>query len=531
MKAVSSMLVLAGLARGVLMAAPTAGQTATPQGAVAVVEVGADSTGWSDATLGFVASTGFVIARVDGSATVLSVLAATDTGDASYEARLVAYDPPSGLGLLTVSGLAAPPYLFSLAPARAGQDAHGVAWELGADDGTVASARNFSMTAGTIEAVDTLAVDGRRAIAHTAFEAGKRNVGGPLLNMCGEVVGVVVAATQPADPQATSGVADGRRRRGGMRPPQPADAHTASGVAVPPEPLLSLFAIYGLSVQVAAEPCLSAEERRIAEQQARLEQEAARADSLEATARTEGARRAELERLSDSVAQANEAARSEAEALRERNDSLQQEARSTEQALRRRIYVGVAAAAVLLALVGILGHRAAKRAKRRAAEAEEHAARAEREAVDAEREAVDAEQAARAARSDLASRETRDRQAAEVPGILLEGTGDRPLAVRIPGRVIGRDGGGIVGRSPFAGAIVLDHPEVSRRHFRLSTQGASILIEDLGSTNGTTLDGARLQPGVATPLRNGARLGIGGVSVTVTMQPSRASTGHETRRK
>ena len=497
MKAVSSVLVLAG---AILVAAPAAGQTATTRGAVAVVEAGSDSTGWSDATLGFVAGTGFVIARVDGSATVLSVLAAADTGDARYEARLVAYDPPSGLGLLAVSGLAAQPYLFSRAPARAGQDAHGVAWDPGPDAGTVADARNFSMTAGTIETVDTLAAGGRGAIAHAAFQAGKRNVGGPLLNMCGEVVGVVVAAIQPADPQG------------------------ASGAAVPLEPLLSRFAIDGLSVQVAAEPCLSAQERRLAEQQARLEQEAARADSLEAAARTEGARRAELERLSDSVAQANETARREAEALRERNDSLQQEARSTEQKLRRRIYVGVAAAAVLLALVGILGHRAAKRAKRRAAEAEEHAVRAEREAVDAE-------QAARAAKSDLASRETRDRQAAEVPGILLEGTGDRPLAVRIPGRVIGRDGGGIVGRSPFAGAIVLDHPEVSRRHFRLSTQGASILIEDLGSTNGTTLDGARLQPGVAVPLRNGAMLGIGGVSVTVTMQPSRASTGHETRRK
>ncbi len=500
MKAVSSMLVLAGFAGGILVAAPTAGQTATAQGAVAVVEVSPDSTGWSNATLGFVADTGFVIARVDGGATVLSVLAAADTGDMRYEARLVAYDPPSGLGLLAVSGLAAPPYPFSRAPARAGQDAHGVAWDPGPDAGTVADARSFSMTPGTIETVDTLAAGGRGPIAHAAFEAGKRNIGGPLLNMCGEVVGVVVAAAQPADSQV------------------------ASGAAVPPEPLLSLFAIYGLSVQVAAEPCLSAEERRLAEQQARLEQEAARADSIEAAARADDARQAQrqaqLERQRDSVAQANEA-------LRERNDSLQQEeqeARSTGQTLRRRIYVGVAAAAVLLALVGILGHRAAKRAKRRAAEAEEHAVRAEREAADAE-------QAVRAARSDLASRETRDRQEAEVPGILLEGTGDRPVAVRIPGRVIARDGGGIVGRSPFVSAVVLDHPEVSRRHFRLSTQGASILIEDLGSTNGTMLDGARLQPGMAAPLRNGAKLGIGGVSVTVTMQPSRASGGHETQRR
>lgn len=499
MKAVRSMLV-GGFAAVILVGPPAAGQTATTRGAVAVVEEGPDSNGWSDATVGFVADTDFVIARVDGSATVLSVLAAADTGEARYDARLVAFDPPSGLGLLAVSGLAVPRYVFSRAPVRSGQDAYGVAWDPGPDAGTVAAARNFSMTPGTVETVDTLAAGGRGAIAHSAFEAGKRNVGGPLLNMCGEVVGVVVAATQAADHQA------------------------ASGVAVPPEPLLSLFTIYGLSAEVAAEPCLSAEERQLAEQQARLEQEAARADSLEAAARAESARRAELERLSDSIAQANEEVQREAEALRERSDSLQQEASTTERSLRQRIYFGVAAAAVLLALVGILGRRAATRAKRRAAEAEEHAVRAEREAADAE-------QAARAARSDLASRETRDRQAAEVPGILLEGLGDRPLAVRIPGRVIARDGGGIVGRSPFASAVVLDRPEVSRRHFRLSAQGASILIEDLGSTNGTTLDGERLQPGVTAPLRDGARLGIGGISVTVTMQPSSASGGHETRRR
>lgn len=499
MKAVRSMLVV-GSAAVVVMAAPAAGQTATTQGAVAVVEAGPDSIGWSDATLGFVADTGFVVARVDGSAMVLSVLAAADTGEVRYGARLVAFDPPSGLGLLAVSGLAAPPYVFSRAPARSGQDSYGVAWDPGPDAGTAVAARNFSMTPGTIETVDTMAAGGRGAIAHAAFEAGMRNVGGPLLNMCGEVVGVVIPTTQPPDPQA------------------------ASGVAVPPEQLLSLFAIYGLSVQVAAEPCLSAEERRLAEQQAMLEQEEARADSLEAAARAEGARRAELERLSDSVAEANEVAQREAEALRARSDSLQQEASSTERTLRQRIYFGVAAAAVLLALVGILGRRAATRAKRRATEAEEHAVRAEREAADAE-------QAARAARSDLASRETRDRVAAQVPGILLEGLGDRPLAVRIPGRVIARDGGAIVGRSPFASAVVLDQPEVSRRHFRLSAQGASILLEDLGSTNGTTLNGERLQPGVAAPLRNGARLEIGGVSVAVIMQPSRASGGHETRRR
>lgn len=40
--------------------------------------------------------------------------------------------------------------------------------------------------------------------------------------------------------------------------------------------------------------------------------------------------------------------------------------------------------------------------------------------------------------------------------------------------------------------IVINDPEVSRRHARLYTQGNSYIIEDLGSTNGTSINGQRL---------------------------------------
>lgn len=48
-----------------------------------------------------------------------------------------------------------------------------------------------------------------------------------------------------------------------------------------------------------------------------------------------------------------------------------------------------------------------------------------------------------------------------------------------------------IGRD-LANAVVLSDPEVSRRHARLYRQGANYVIEDLGSTNGTSVNGQRL---------------------------------------
>ncbi len=49
----------------------------------------------------------------------------------------------------------------------------------------------------------------------------------------------------------------------------------------------------------------------------------------------------------------------------------------------------------------------------------------------------------------------------------------------------------VIGRDVNA-TFVINDPEVSRRHARLSLQGANYVIEDLGSTNGTMVSGQRL---------------------------------------
>ncbi len=66
--------------------------------------------------------------------------------------------------------------------------------------------------------------------------------------------------------------------------------------------------------------------------------------------------------------------------------------------------------------------------------------------------------------------------------------------------------GVIIGRTAPSD-VAIASPEISRRHCRIELHGDVALLTDLGSTNGTYVDGARLER--ATRLRSGARFTLG----------------------
>ena len=74
------------------------------------------------------------------------------------------------------------------------------------------------------------------------------------------------------------------------------------------------------------------------------------------------------------------------------------------------------------------------------------------------------------------------------------------------GLVIGRD---------FECDIVLLHLSVSRRHARLVLADNILQIEDLGSTNGTAVDGDVVAAGAHRPLQAGAKLRIGDIELVL----------------
>src|SRR5512139_1899254 len=64
----------------------------------------------------------------------------------------------------------------------------------------------------------------------------------------------------------------------------------------------------------------------------------------------------------------------------------------------------------------------------------------------------------------------------------------------------------IVGRVPPADWVI-NHPEISRRHARIFYAGGSYFVEDLGSSNGTYVNGEK--NAAAQALSNGDQIRLG----------------------
>jgi pSer/pThr/pTyr-binding forkhead associated (FHA) protein len=76
-----------------------------------------------------------------------------------------------------------------------------------------------------------------------------------------------------------------------------------------------------------------------------------------------------------------------------------------------------------------------------------------------------------------------------------------------------RPGANLIGRE---GDVLLADPRVSRKHAQATLQDGVITLVDLGSTNGTFVNGEQLQPNTPRQLTQGDKLSFGGVEVVMS---------------
>ena len=77
-----------------------------------------------------------------------------------------------------------------------------------------------------------------------------------------------------------------------------------------------------------------------------------------------------------------------------------------------------------------------------------------------------------------------------------------------------QQGENLIGRSPVA-CVRIDSPKVSRNHARITIDGDTAFVEDLGSKNGTFVGDTRIE--VPTPLAHGDQLRLGQLAAILSI--------------
>lgn len=94
--------------------------------------------------------------------------------------------------------------------------------------------------------------------------------------------------------------------------------------------------------------------------------------------------------------------------------------------------------------------------------------------------------------------------AVQLPKLVDQGGREHPI----------RPGVNSIGRE---GDIMLPDGKVSRRHAQITSDNGALVIEDLGSTNGTKVDGAKVNPGDRVTLKGGEKISFGGLELQLAL--------------
>lgn len=84
----------------------------------------------------------------------------------------------------------------------------------------------------------------------------------------------------------------------------------------------------------------------------------------------------------------------------------------------------------------------------------------------------------------------------------------------------------IIGRSPKSD-LIIPHESISRRHCQIEFEKGFYYITDLGSSNGTFIDGEQLAPKTKTPFLTSSQLTIGKCECQLTESSEAAPEGNK----
>lgn len=379
-------------------------------------------------------------------------------------AEMIKHDKTTNLALIkpnaAVINKVPSPYVFAKQPAKTQRQVSAFNLALPLNKSTLVKGTLAKISSGTAQQPTYY--------QHNALTS-RSGVGTPLFNNCGEVVGVISAKARP--------LFNRTKEKGAV-------AH-----AVASEWVIEKITDNN-SIERAVSGCLSIVAQAEANKKAAEEKVKA-----EKTAR-EAAQKEALKK-EEKILQERDAAQKEA---REKEEKIQSESTARAKAeaeakkadakktqYREYIKWGIGGGAILFAL--LLLFMGLKRRARLQAKA--------------------ATEKAQVAHSDLAAMQDRDARIAATPEVFIEGgTSSERFALRIPPAEIAKEGGVIIGRNPQNCDFVINHPQVSRQQFNLTYENDALIICDLNSSNGTSVDGRKLTGGESAMLADNSRIEI-----------------------
>ena len=437
---------------------------------------------------------------------------------AELVARVGAVEEYADLALLLVGGLELEPLVLANDGFDVGRNVVSTGfWDTAGPE----SVRGVANTRGAVSEHHTLPPTRDDAevalLSHNAMIPAA-GYGGPVLNDCGEVVGV-----NRGSPEAS--------RRALRRGQTPQGFVYAAGVTA----IASLLQSAGVAFTRTESSCLdpvtvaeadaarASEERRQAEEDAARLAEEKEAEIAAMEAERDQAREA-LEAADAAVAdlerQVAEAERTGAdaeslradlgeaegdqEAARQKVVGLEGEIHALEQVVeglegqvekgRQNLVIIIAIAVVAMLLLAVVGGVLYRRRSLELAYVQQQAVAGQRQAPDS------------AHLGDV------DGSAYLLTG--ESGDGDA-VSLKVSGDMVAS--GVVIGRSPRNALLLIDDKTLSRGHARLFEGRDGVLnIEDLGTTNGTSVNGRRIQPRSGEPLRDGDMLQLGEVTLRLT---------------